>query len=151
MLSVIHKGKMFKIINHIDLNEQPCCSNIFFDELLFLLQKFILLVDNCSPPTMYHAKSLTQKLGMEYNIIHACKMGCILYRGVYVDLQGCPKCNSLRYKQVGHTQVPTKILHHFLIIPRLIWFYRSPAISKLLVWHHKNKSTYGLAWHVVDF
>jgi hypothetical protein len=59
------------------------CSNKLLDELLSLLHKFILLVDNYLPPTMYHAKSLTQKLGMECNIIHRCKMGCILYRGVY--------------------------------------------------------------------
>jgi hypothetical protein len=108
------------------------CSNKVLDELLSLLHKFIILIDNCLPPTMYHAKSFTRKLGMECNIIHACKMGCILYRGVYADFQKCPKCDSPRYKQVGRTQVPTKILHHFPIIPRLIQFYRSLAISKLL-------------------
>jgi hypothetical protein len=126
------------------------CFNKFLDELLSLLHKFIRPINNCLPPTMYHAKSLTQKLGMECNIIHACKMGCILCRGVYVDLQECPKCGSPRYKQVGHTQVPTKTLHHFPIIPRLIRFYCPLAISKLLVWHHENKSTYGFVWHVAD-
>jgi hypothetical protein len=126
------------------------CSNKFLDELLSLLHKFIPHVDNCLPPTMYHAKSLTRKLGMDCNIIHACKMGCILYRGVYGDLQECPKNGSLKYKQVGCTQVPTKKLHHFSIIPRLIRFYRSPAISKLLVWHHENKSTDGPVRHVAD-
>jgi hypothetical protein len=93
------------------------CSNKYLDELLSLLHKFIFHVNNCLPPTMYRAKSLTQKLGMECNIIHAWKMGCILYRGIYVDLQECPKCNSPKYKQVGHTQVLTKSLHHFPIIP----------------------------------
>ncbi len=126
------------------------CSNKFLDELLSFLHKFIILVDNCLPPIMYHAKSLTRKLGMECNIMHACKMGCILYRGIYADLQECPKCNSPRYKQVGHTQIPTKILRHFLIIPCLIRFYRSLAISKLLVWHHENKSMDGLVQHVAD-
>jgi len=91
-----------------------------------------------------------QKLSMECNIIHACKMGCILYRGVYVNLHECPNCGSPTYKQVGHMQVPTKNLCHFSIIPCLIWFYRSLAISKLLVWHHENKSTNGLVRHVVD-
>jgi hypothetical protein len=96
------------------------CSNKILDELLSLLHKFILLVDNCLPPTMYHAKSFIRKLGMECNIIHACKMGCILYRGVYVDLQECPNCGSPKYKQVGHTQVLTKKLRHFPIIPCLM-------------------------------
>ncbi len=77
---------------------------------------------------------------MDCNIIHACKMGCILYRGVYADLQDCPKCSSPRY-----TQVPTKKLRHFLIIPHLIRFYHSLAISKLLVWHTRTK-----AWMVLS-
>jgi hypothetical protein len=77
------------------------CSNKFLDELLSFLHKFILPVDNYLPPTMYHVKNLSQKLGMECNIINACKMGCILYRGVYANLQKCPKCGSPRYKQVG--------------------------------------------------
>jgi hypothetical protein len=77
-------------------------------------------------------------------------MGCILNRGVYADLQECPKCGSFKYKQVGRTQVPTKNLRHFSIIPRLILFYPSLAISKLLVWHHKNKSMDGLVRHVAD-
>jgi hypothetical protein len=104
------------------------CSNKFLDELLSLLHMFILHVDNCLPPTMYHAKSLTWKLDMECNIIHACKMGCILYRGIYADLQEYPKCGSPRYKQVGSTQVFTKKLCHFLIIPHLIQIYYSLAI-----------------------
>jgi hypothetical protein len=82
------------------------CSNKFLDELLSLLHKFIFLDDNYLPP--YHAKSLIRKLGMECNIIHGCKMGCILYRGVYADLQECPKCGSPIYKQVGRTQVLQK-------------------------------------------
>jgi hypothetical protein len=127
------------------------CSNKFLDQLLSLLHKFIIPVDNYLPPTMYHAKSLIRKLGMECNIIHACKMGCILYKGVYVDLQECPKCGSPRYKQVGRTQIPIKMLCHFPIIPHLIRFYRSLAISKLLAaWRHENKSTNGLVRHVVD-
>jgi len=96
------------------------CFNKILDELLSILHKFILHVDNCLPPTMYHAKSLTRKLGMECNTIHACKMACILYRSVYVDLRECPKCGSPKYKQVGHTQIPIKNLCHFPIILRLI-------------------------------
>jgi hypothetical protein len=67
------------------------CSNKFLDELLSFLHKFIIPIDNCLPPTMYRTKSFIRKLGIECNVIHACKMGCILYRGVYVDLQECPK------------------------------------------------------------
>jgi hypothetical protein len=78
------KGGDTRVPNVLDLNEACCplytgarcsklsttlilmniytthgCSNKFLDELLFLLHKFILPVDNCLPSTMYHAKSLT--------------------------------------------------------------------------------------------
>jgi hypothetical protein len=45
------------------------CSNECLDELSSLLHKFILPIDNCLPPTMYHAKSLTQKLGIASNVL----------------------------------------------------------------------------------
>ncbi len=67
-----------------------------------------------------------------------------------MDLQECPKCDSSIYKQVGRTQVLTKNLCHFPVIPRLIRFDHSLAISKLLVWHHENKNANGLVRHVAD-
>jgi hypothetical protein len=91
------------------------CSNKLVYKLLFLLHKFILLVDNYLP-IMYHAKSLTQKMAMECNLIRACKRGCILYRGIYADLQECLKCGSPIYKQVSRIRVPMKGLCHFPII-----------------------------------
>jgi hypothetical protein len=36
-------------------------------------------------------------------------MGCIFYRGVYGNIQECPKRGSPRYKQVGCTRPYKKI------------------------------------------
>ncbi len=55
-------------------------SNKFVDELLALLHKHLLPLDNCLPPTMYAAKTLTNKVGLNYTNIHACVNGCVLFR-----------------------------------------------------------------------
>jgi hypothetical protein len=54
-------------------------SNKFVDELLALLHKHLLPLDNCLPPTMYTTKTLTNKVGLKYNNIDACVNGCVLF------------------------------------------------------------------------
>jgi hypothetical protein len=55
-------------------------SNKFVDELLYLLHKYLHPPNNYLPSNMYHAKTLTRKIGFNYHIIHACPIGCILFR-----------------------------------------------------------------------
>ncbi len=54
-------------------------SNKFVDELLALLHKHLLPLDNCLPPTMYVVKTLTSKVGLKYNNIDACVNGSVLF------------------------------------------------------------------------
>ena len=54
-------------------------SNCFVDELFSILYSHILLKGNSLPRNHYAAKTLTQKLGLAYNTIHACQSGCILF------------------------------------------------------------------------
>ena len=92
-------------------------------------------------PKSYHAtKSVTAKLGLTYNTIHACERGCVLFRGEYKDALRCPKCGGRRYKDKARRLFPLKVLRHFPIIPRLQRMYQSPAISKLMLLHAKNRS-----------
>jgi hypothetical protein len=56
-------------------------NNKLVDELLSFLHKHLLLVDNCLPTNIYHAKTLTRKVGLSYKIIHACLNGCVLFAG----------------------------------------------------------------------
>jgi hypothetical protein len=46
-------------------------NNKFIDELLSLLHKYLLPPNNYLPSNMYHAKTLTMKVGLNYHIIHA--------------------------------------------------------------------------------
>jgi hypothetical protein len=85
-------------------------SNKFVDELLALLHKHLLPLDNYLPPTMYAAKTLTSKVGLKYNNIDACVNGCVLFQKEYETLETCPKCGSTCFKVYGKSNVAVKIV-----------------------------------------
>jgi hypothetical protein len=78
-------------------------SNKFMDELLALLHKHLLPKDNLLPPSMYVAKSLTRKVGLDYKHIHACVNGCILFQKQYETLEACPKIYIFIYIYIVDT------------------------------------------------
>ena len=101
-----------------------CCktngvSNMFMNELLMLLSLSILPVGNCLPKTEYEASKILRRLGLAYNMIHACPKGCCLFKGQLEDPEKCPVCESERYRMQGRSRVPALILHHFPLIPQL--------------------------------
>ena len=125
-------------------------SNKFADSLFTLFRKHLLPSENQLPRNYHAAKALIKKLGLNYNTIHACQAGCVLFRGPYQDAAYCPKCKKPRYKDERKKQRPWKVLRHFPLIPRLRRMFRTPAISELMLWHAKNKSTDGLVRHPCD-
>ena len=92
---------------------------------------------------------MIRKLGLNYNTIHACERGCVLFRGPYENDVRCPKCNKPRYKDIEKKK-PCKVLRHFPLIPRLKRMFRSPAISELMVWPSNNRCTDGMVRHPCD-
>ena len=132
-----------------------CCkihgvSNMFLNEILMLLSMSILLVGNCLPKTEYEATKILRRLGLAYNMIHACPNGCCLFKGELEDSEQCPVCESDRFRRSGRSRVPTLILRHFLLIPQLQRMFSSRKLSKLNVWHHLNKSVDGKMRHTAD-
>jgi hypothetical protein len=125
-------------------------SNKFVHELLALLHKHLLPLDNCLPPTMYVAKTLTSKVGLKYNNIDACVNGCVLFRKEHATLETCPKCGLARFKAYGKSNVAVKIVRHFPLVPRLLRMFRARKIVELMTWHSRNKSTDGKVRHVPD-
>jgi hypothetical protein len=116
-------------------------SNAFTDELLKYLSTSLLPKENCLPTSFYYAKNAVRKMGLQYNVIHCCPAGHVLFRGELEDRDTCPKpeCGLSRWIP-GSTTVPAKVLRHFPLIPRLKCMFRSPTISKLLKWASKNKT-----------
>ncbi len=129
-------------------------SNQCANELFSILHLHVLPENNTLPRTHHAAKSLTTKLGLTYNTIHACEHGCVLFRGPHEDALRCPKCGGRRYQDEDRRCYPLKVLRHFPIIPRLQRMYMSPSISKLMVWHAENRSSKdggdGLVRHPCD-
>jgi hypothetical protein len=56
-------------------------SNAYVDELFRYLST--VLLGNRLPKNHYKAKKLIRKLGLNYDIIHTCPKGCVLYCGEY--------------------------------------------------------------------
>ena len=70
-------------------------NNKFVDELLYLLHKYILPQRNSLSFNMYHAKVLVEEVGHNYESIHACKNGCVLFQGdVYTNMAKYLVCNA---------------------------------------------------------
>ncbi len=125
-------------------------SNKFVDELLALLHKHLVPLDNCLTPTMYVDKTLTNKVGLNYTNIHACVNGCVLFRKQYKTLDTCLKCGFARFKEHGQSRVAIKVVQHFPLVPILLHMYQAAGTSELMTWHSQNRSMDGKVRHVPD-
>lgn len=113
------------------------------NELLHLLSKVILPSPNSMPTSEPIATRMLNRLGLKYDTIDACKNGCILFRNEYAELDTCPTCSACRYKRVGMSRVPIKILRHFPLAPRLRRMFCTPKLASLMTWHGENRSMDG--------
>ena len=56
-----------------------CCKTHGVSNML--LSMSIMPVGNCLPKTEYEVSKILRRLGLAYNLIHACPKGCSLFRG----------------------------------------------------------------------
>ena len=136
----------------------PGITNKAADDI-FATIKCLLPPDNCLPGSLYQAKALTNRLGLDFKNIEGCPTGCILFNDEDTkDLDRCTVCNSPRYRDMINRTRPLKVLRFFPVTPRLLRFLRIPALSKLLRWHQENVSKDGkvrypadsIAWKKLD-
>jgi hypothetical protein len=107
----------------------------------------ILPQPNTLPSNEYEASNILKKLGLAYNVIHACPKGHMLFCGQYENDQNCPQCGLAQYKFVGKSLVPQKVLRHFPIISRLKMIYNTLRQASLMTWHLNNRSGDGMVLH----
>lgn len=124
-------------------------SNKFTDELLQFLSQDLLPKGNKLPGSHYAARKTIQKLGLNYNNIHACPDGCVLYEDEHADLNTCPHCFKSRWME-GRNCIPAKVIRHFPLIPRLKRMWRSQEIARMLTGHTKHVSHDNIMRSVVD-
>ena len=118
-------------------------TNACISEMLHLLAKVILPSPNSLPSSEGVASSMLNRLGLKYDAIDCCKNGCVLFRQGYVDMETCPICHAPRFRKVGLSKVPYKVLRHFPLIPRLRRMFSTPHLAALMTWHGTNKSNDG--------
>ena len=118
-------------------------TNACINEMLHLLAKVILPLPNSLPSSESIASTMVTRLGLKYHAIDACKNGCALFRNANAELQTCPVCNASRFRRVGMSKVPHKVLRHFPLIPRLRRMFSCPSLAALMTWHGENISRDG--------
>lgn len=65
------------------------CTNVFMDELLSLLENYVLPKLNNLPKIHYEVKSLIHNLGLGYESIHACENECVSYHNQHSHVEQC--------------------------------------------------------------
>ena len=111
----------------------------------------ILLAINTMPRSEHFASKRLKSRGLMYEAIHACPNNCCLFYGEAMkDLKECPDCKAPRYKQVGETKVPLKVLRYFPLIPRLKQMFATPLQASLQTWHNENQSVDRLVHHATN-
>lgn len=118
-------------------------TNACINEMLSLLANVMLPSPNSMPSSEWIASRMLGRLGLKYDMIDACKNGCVLFRKTYASLDTCPVCHSPRFKRVGKSRVPVKVLRHFPLIPRLRRMFSTPHLAALMTWHGNNISSDG--------
>lgn len=58
-------------------------------------------------------------------------------------MEACPFCNAFRFKRVGLSRVPNKVLRHFPLAPHLKRMLSTPKLASLMTWHGENISMDG--------
>jgi hypothetical protein len=80
-------------------------SNVFMDEVFSLLRKELLPRGNKMPTTTYEAFKSIKTLGLNYDSIHACPNGCVLFKDNLNQSEVYPKCSSNKFKD-GSQVIP---------------------------------------------
>lgn len=127
-------------------------SESYFDQLLTLVHD-MLPRDNVLPKSTDEMKKFLKVFGFGYDVIHACKNDCILYRKQYAEL--VPRCSESRWERDKHTVeekkgVPCKVLRYFPIKDRFKRMFRSKRLAEDLCWHFNNATEDGSMRHPVD-
>ena len=110
------------------------------------------------PKLFYETKKIITNLEYDYVKIDACLNDYMLYWKENIDIESCTIYGKSRWKLDKETgkvvsspmknkKIPTKILHHFLIKPRLQKLFMSSKTCDLMRWHTEERTSDGILRH----
>ena len=89
------------------------------------------------PNSMYESRKLLCALKMQYEQIHACSKGSILFRKEHMEAKYYAKCGSSRFLEVDSRDgqkrqlaILMKILWYLQFILRIQWLYMTEKTAK---------------------
>ncbi|CAM8965424.1 unnamed protein product [Rhodiola kirilowii] len=107
------------ILYEMQLKVEGRWSDKSFDRHLERCKRLIR-GENKYPGSYREIKHVLSNLGLNYEVIHACEHGCVLYYKELSDLDNCPVCGEARYDYVdGNRKAAKKFVRYFPITPRL--------------------------------
>ena len=151
--TLLYRGSKTSIVSATIVILNMCVgfgvSNNFTSKLLRYLSEELLPKGNKLPSSHYVVAKTIRKLGLDYNIIHACPDGCVLYEGDHTLLETCPHCSKSRWVE-GSNSIPAKVIRHFPLIPWLKRMWQSPELATMLTGYTKHVNDDGIMRSVVD-
>jgi hypothetical protein len=106
-----HQKKLGSTLELLIWKVHAGVTDLSFEKLMVLLKK-MLPRKNELPASTYEVKKLMCRLGLDAQKIRACPNDCILYRGEkYDNMDKCPVCTALRYKNRKMTMVILRASH----------------------------------------
>ena len=114
-----------------------------FHRIVLELLKEMLPENNTLPICNYEVKKFLCTMGLEYQKIHACPNGCVLYKDEFASLKTCPTCRLSRFKKKidensgdeDKDGPPAKVMWYLSIIPRFKRLFSIKEDVKNLKWH----------------
>ncbi|XP_058774236.1 uncharacterized protein LOC131648500 [Vicia villosa] len=134
-------------------------SNVSFNALLELLREAMPSLN--IPDTFNKTKGMIRDLGLDYKKIDACPNDCMLYWKDQENDTSCHVCGAPRWnedvkgndeveKNHKSHKVPSKVLRHFPLIPRLQRLFMCSKTASSLRWHDEERSKDGKLRHPAD-
>ena len=114
-------------------------SNKAFDMMIDLIKT--TLPDRETLSRLYReAIQFRWHLGFDYDKIHTCKNGCVLFWKGHLDKVICPKCNtSRRIDNKGKkSNIHQKVIWYSPIKSRLQWLFMTKEIANEIRWHKED-------------
>lgn len=102
--------------------------------------------------TLYSTNRQMRDSRIPVQKIDVCPNGCMLFLKDAENLSRCSICGAHRYKVNigGKKHVAHKVLHYFLITPRLQRLYAIKSIADAMSWHASNYKFENMMLHPSD-
>lgn len=125
------------MLESLQLKDSTDMSDAAYNKMATFVKR-ILPKDNRFPNSYNEVKKDMKKLGMGFEVIHACVNGCMLFYKEYSDDEDCRICHASRwtdYISPKGRRKPARTVRYFPLTPRLQRLYTCKSTAEEMRWH----------------